>query len=295
LKAMNNEIHIPVLLNEVLEYLALSAGDTFIDATLGFGGHSQEVLKRIGTKGKLIGIEQDQAVIEMAAQKLNGENVILVNENFEKLDEILNSLKIKKVDKILFDLGVSSFHFDSSGRGFSFQKDEPLDMRLSQKTSISASDLVGGLSAKELADLIYTLGDESMSRQIANAIVEARRKKRIETTGELTAVIESVVPRRAKINPSTKTFQALRIAVNDELNILQKTLPIAVDHLNKNGRIAVISFHSGEDRIVKNIFKRLKQDQKIEILTKKPLVATEDEIRENPRSRSAKLRVAQAI
>lgn len=295
MKVMNNEIHIPVLLNEVLEYLALSPGDTVVDATLGFGGHSREILKRIGPKGKLVGIEQDQTVIEMAAQKINGDNVILVNENFEKLDQILGDLKIKKVDKILFDLGVSSFHFDSSGRGFSFQKNEPLDMRLSKQTSIRASDLVGGLSAKELADLIYTLGDESMSRQIANAIVEARRKKRIETTGELTAIIESVVPKRAKINPSTKTFQALRIAVNNELDILQKTLPIAVDHLNKNGRIAVISFHSGEDRIVKNIFKHLKQDQKIEILTKKPLVATEDEIKENPRSRSAKLRVAQAI
>lgn len=288
-------MHQPVLLDEVLEYLDIKPGEVVVDGTLGFGGHSLQMLKKIGNSGKLIGIEQDTEVIEMVSENLSGKNIFLVNANFERFGEILQGLKVKKVDKILFDLGVSSFHFDKSGRGFSFQKDEPLDMRLSDQVQTTAADLVNALSRKELADLIYDLGDETMSRQIAAAIVENRRKAKIVSTSQLTSIIESAVPRRGKINPSTKTFQALRIAVNNELGVLLSVLPQAIDSLKKGGRIAVISFHSGEDRIVKNFLKTQKNEKRIEILTKKPVMAACREINDNPRSRSARLRVAQKI
>ncbi len=287
---MEKEIHKPVLLEEVIDNLDIQPSDIVVDATFGFGGHSREMLKHL-TSGKIIGIEKDVEVLDQSKGDFNDERIILVNDDFGNINEILGELKIKKVDKTLFDLGISSYHFDSSGRGFTFKKDEPLDMRLDKNLSVTAADLVNGMSRDELADLFYTLADEGYSRQIAKEIVETRHKKKFETTFELAQTVARVKRQTGKIHPATKVFQALRIAVNNELEILKKTLPKAIDLLNKNGRIAVISFHSGEDRIVKNIFKTLAKEKKIDILTKKPIVAQEIEIKENPRSRSAKFRV----
>jgi 16S rRNA (cytosine1402-N4)-methyltransferase len=292
---MTEQLHKPVLLKEVLDGLDLKAGQTIVDATLGFGGHSTEILKKIGSSGRLIGIEQDESVLRMAAEHLNAKNIFLVNANFETLSDILKSLKIDKVNGFVFDLGVSSFHFDKSGRGFSFRSDEPLDMRLSKSQSIQAKDLVNGMTKDELADLIYNYGGEGRSRQIAKAIVEERRKIRIETTEQLAQIIARVIPQRGKINPATRTFQALRIAVNDELNVLEKTIPRALQALKKGGRIAIISFHSGEDRIVKQIFKEFSEKGSIKLLTKKPIISSLQEVQDNPRSRSAKLRLAEVI
>lgn len=287
------EYHKPVLLKEVLEYLDPREGDVVVDATFGFGGHSREILRKIGSAGKLVAIEKDAEILSYDKDEFTAKNVYLINDDFENVSEILEKLKIKKINRVLFDLGISSYHLDESGRGFSFQKDEVLDMRISRTQQYQASDLVNSLSEKELADLIYTLSDEYNSRRIAKAIIGARRKQRITTSMRLKEIIETVVKRSSKISPATKTFQALRIATNDELKKIIATLPKIIEFLAKDGRIAVISFHSGEDRIVKNIFKSLKEEGKVTILTKKPFVATEQEIKDNPRSRSAKLRVAQ--
>jgi len=271
--------------------LDLRPGDIVVDATFGFGGHSREILERIGPKGRIVAIEQDLEALEKG--KFESDQVVFINENFEKLREILEKLKIKSVDKILFDLGISSFHFDKSGRGFTFAKDEPLDMRMSQDRGIMARDLVNGLSEKELADLIYQFGGEYDSRRIAKAIVEARRRERIISTGQLSDIIRRAKRGYSKINPATKVFQALRIAVNDEIGVLERILPVAIKRLARGGRIAVISFHSGEDRIVKQVFKRYKSGGEIEIITRKPIIPSSEEIASNPRSRSAKMRVAE--
>lgn len=287
--------HVPVLLQEVLEYLDVKSGDVIVDCTFGFGGHSREFLKKIGNKGRLIGIEKDAEVISKLGDEFKEKNFEIVSGDFRNLQENLEKLNIRSVDKILFDLGISSFHFDSSKRGFTFSKDEPLDMRIDSRLGATAADLVNSLSKDELADLFYHLADEGESRIIAKAIFDARRKNRITTTLELVSIVSRAKRGREKINPATKVFQALRIAVNDELKAISEALPQAINLLNRNGRIAVISFHSGEDRIVKNIFKEFQQLGKINILTKKPLQASGSEIIANPRSRSAKLRAAERI
>jgi len=287
-------MHIPVLIDEVLEYLDPQQGDVVVDATFGFGGHSKEILKKIGDKGTLIGIEKDKEVFDKVSDQFE-QNVKVVNSDFENIDQILDKLKIKSVDKILFDLGISSFHFDESDRGFSFARNEPLDMRLDKESGVTAADLLNGLSRDELANLIFTLSDEPKSRVIAKEVYEQRKKSKIETTDQLVEIIKKVKPYSGKINPATQTFQALRIAVNDELHKLEDTLPKALKILKKGGRIAVISFHSGEDRIVKNVFREMGKDNIVKILTKKPIVASFDEIKQNPRSRSAKLRAIERI
>ena len=285
--------HIPVLLQEVTRYLDPKPSDVVVDATFGFGGHSKEILNKIGKRGRLIAFEKDPEVLRLGRKYFSkSANLELVNDDFENIVLIIENLKIKSVDKILFDLGVSSYHFERSARGFSFLKDEPLDMRLSPNTLETAADLINETSERELADLFYSLSDEKRSRRIARAIVLERRKKRFRTTAQLRDLLERIIPRSSKIHPATKVFQALRIAVNDELDKISRVLPQAVGVLKRRGRIAVISFHSGEDRIVKNIFKQLKEEGKIEILTKKPIVPERQEIIANPRSRSAKLRVA---
>ncbi len=286
---MEKSYHQSVLIEEVLQHLDPQKGDLVVDATYGFGGHTKEILKKIGSSGRVIGIEQDRDIFEKAGQL--DKRINLVNDNFSNISRILKKLKIKKVDKILFDLGLSSYHYDELGAGFSF-KDPKLDMRLDRSNGTPASELVNYMSEKELADLIYKYSDEYLSRRIAKAIVDYRRHKKIESALELSEVINKAIKKKGKINPATKTFQALRIAVNNELETLSEVLPEAVDCLEDGGRIAVISFHSLEDRIVKQTFKNLQQSGKIKILTKKPLVAKYSEIRENPRSRSAKLRVA---
>lgn len=283
--------HKPVLLKEVLECLDPRSGDVVVDATFGFGGHSKEILDRIGPKGKLIAIDQDPEVIEKSKLELQDERITYICDNFRNLTAILENLKTKKIDKILFDLGISSYHFDSARRGFSFKDDEPLDMRLSG-SGPSAEDLVNGLPEVELADMFFRLGDERASRVIAKAIVEARRKNRIVSTNQLVDIICSVKKKDSKHHQATKVFQALRIATNDELNAETEGIIAALDALDDGGRIAVISFHSGEDRIVKNIFKSRAKDGKLSLLNKKPIIAKIDEITDNNRARSAKLRTA---
>lgn len=284
--------HTPVLLDETISLMNLKKGDIVFDGTFGFGGHSKKILDQIGKEGRLIATEQDEDVFEISSKdaSFSKENVVIENDNFVNIDKILKKLDINKVDKILLDLGVSSYHFDAIGKGFSLSKDEPLDMRMSTSSGVSAADLINGLSQKELADLFFSLSQERFSRQIAKAIVEERKKERILTTSRLVSVIESVKRREGKIHPATKVFQALRIAVNDELNVLEQFLDKLPSILKNEGIATIISFHSGEDRIVKNKFKELKNQNFGEILTKKPITASEDEQRLNPRSRSAKLR-----
>jgi len=286
---MNQSYHIPVLMKEVIQYLDLSARETVVDATFGFGGHSREILKKIGNKGRLVALDQDESILALARKSFENKNIEFVNDNFRNLTNILVDIKQPKVDAILADLGISSYHFDKANRGFSF-KDDALDMRLSREQEISAYEIVNSYSERELADLIYNLADEYKSRRIAKCIVEARRAKRIESAQGLSEIITKCIGKNSKINPATKTFQALRIAVNDEFRALTDFLQQAVLALRPGGRLVVISFHSGEDRIVKNIFKQLAKDEYIEILTKKPIIAQQAEIKENPRSRSAKLR-----
>lgn len=285
------EYHKPVLLKEVIEYLDPRPGNVIVDATFGFGGHSKEILGKIGINGKLIAIEQDSDILALSKDKLEDGRITYVSGNFINLDRILKEKGIKQVDGILFDLGISSYHFDEMGKGFSF-KDKELDMRLNRSAGPSAADLVNELSSSELADILYQNADEYLSRRIAKVIIEARKKTRINTAEQLSEIISSSVRRRGRIHPATKTFQAIRIEVNNELENLKKVLPQAFEALNEKGRIVIISFHSKEDKIVKEFFKLNAEEGKIDILTKKPVTASYEEIKTNPRARSAKLRAA---
>lgn len=285
-----DKIHEPVLMEEVLEILDLKEGDFVVDGTYGFGGHSSEMLKIIGESGKLIAIEKDPEVFAKNLENLTDKRVIKFNDDFANISEIVEESGLEKVDKILLDLGVSSFHFDSGSRGFSFDSDERIDMRLDDSHGISAYEVVNNLTQNEIADIIYELGGERYSRRIARAIVERRKQTKITSARELAKIVEKSIPYKGKIHPATKTFQAIRIYVNDELNKIKQFLKNADSILNKGAVITIISFHSGEDKIVKNYFKENKD--KFKILTKKPVVATEQEVSGNPRARSAKLRAA---
>ncbi len=302
-------IHKPVLLKETIEGLNLKDDSIVIDATFGGAGHSREILKII-TSGKLIAIDADKEALDNFAKEKD-ERVILVNDNFSNLESILVDLKIEKVDAIMADLGWSSDQL--IGKGMSFLQDEPLDMRLNKNQELNARTVVNEYTPEELSRIIKTYGEERFARNIVRKIVEARKEKSIETTGELASIIEKAVGgkyRREKIHPATRTFQALRIEVNQELENLEKFLPIAIDKLNPEGRLTVISFHSLEDRIVKNIFRANARgcicpaqfpkcvcDGKpiVKVLTKKPVMAGEEEIGINSRSRSAKLRVCEKL
>lgn len=277
-------------MSEVLEILDLKEGNFVVDGTYGFGGHASEMLKRIGGSGKLIAIEKDEEVYAQNLEKLQDKRVIKFNDDFASIAGIIDESGLGKVDKILLDLGVSSFHFDSGSRGFSFDSDERIDMRLDNSHGMSAYEVVNNLTQNEIADIIYELGGERNSRRIARAIVERRKQTKITSARELAKIVEKSIPYKGKIHPATKTFQAIRIYVNDELNKIKQFLENAPEILNNNAIIAIISFHSGEDKIVKNYFRDNKD--KFEILTKKPISATEHELSENPRSRSAKLRAA---
>jgi len=287
--------HIPVLLQEVINLLDPKPGETVVDATFGFGGHAGEIATRIGDSGKLFGIEKDLLVIDQMSPKLKRPNIKVINGDFRNIKKLLEKQNVKSVDKIIFDLGVSSYHFDSSGRGFSFTRDEPLDMRLDSNSGLTAAQIVNSLSRDELADLFYQLADEFESRTIARAIYDERRKNPITTTSHLGQIVTKAKHYSGKTNPATKVFQALRIAVNDELHAISDALPQAINLLKSSGKIVVISFHSGEDRLVKNVFKKYLEEKKIKILTKKPVVASREEKNLNPRSRSAKLRMAERI
>ena len=290
-------MHFPVLTKEVLEFLNPRLGENFIDCTVDGGGHAREILKKISPDGKLLGIDLDSEMIKNTRLEINDENLILVNENFKNLKKIIEEKKFSRVSWILIDLGWSSTQIEKSGRGFSFLKDEPLDMRYSS-SGMTAAEAANQLSEKDLADIFWQYGEERFSRRIAKKIVEARKKKRILTTFDLVEAVKTAVPRsyeRGRIHPATRVLQGLRIYVNQELENLKEVLPQAVEILAPGGRLAVISFHSLEDRIVKNFFREMKKEGRLEILTKKPVVPSDEEIKLNPRSRSAKLRVCRKI
>ena len=292
--------HIPVLPAEVLEYLKLQPGQSIIDATLGLAGHAQQIAERIGPKGCLIGIDRDRTSLEMAKQNLQGmlATMYFVHDDFRHLDRILDALHIDKVDGMLFDLGISSFQLDDSARGFSFKNDGPLDMRIDQDSFLSAYDLINSLSERELSMILKNYGEERWHNRIAHYLVQRRSKNPIQTTQELREAVIKAMPKRyshQKIDPATRTFQAFRIAVNRELESLDLALDKAVSHLKETGRICVISFHSLEDRIVKQKFRALSKEGVVSMITKKPLRPGDREIQGNPRARSARLRVAQKL
>ncbi len=293
-------MHVPVLVKEVIAHLNPKKGEVIVDATIGNAGHAIEILKKIGASGRLIGLDQDAGSLETARVNLQAagfKNVDLANENFRELDKVLEHLKIKEVNGVLMDIGINSDQLELSGRGFSFLKDEPLLMTMKNNlgpNDLTAREIVNKWSEKELADIIFKYGEERFSRRIARNIVEKRKRKPIETTLELVEIIRLSVPpnyRNSKrLHCATRTFQALRITVNDELGALMEGLGKAWMALGKEGRLVVISFHSLEDRIVKNYFRELAKNEEGKILTKKPIVPTEAEEKDNPRSRSAKLR-----
>ncbi len=292
-------VHAAVLLDTVMGALAYGPDAVVVDATVGQAGHALALASRLGPQGKLLGLDVDDTSLAVAEQRLAGVDaeVTLVRENFGNLDGVLERGGFGRVDVILADLGFSSAQMADGDRGLSFQVGGPLDMRLDQRQPTTAADLVNSLRQDDLADLIYEYGEERHSRRIARAIVTARRRGRLSQTDELVEVINGALGirgkgRKSKIHPATRTFQALRIAVNDELGNLERLLALAPQWLKTGGQIGVISFHSLEDRRVKYDFRGKGQAGVYEILTRKPLVADEEERRRNPRSRSAKLRLA---
>jgi len=289
-------LHKSVLLDSVLSHLNLVQGQIVLDATVGSGGHSETILKRISPNGLLIGLDQDPEALKRAAKRLEavGGKFVLKHFNFRFLDEALSSLNLKQVNAVLLDVGVSSDQLQASDRGFSFMREGPLDMRMDPTQDQTAEHLIYGLSERELIQIFGELGEERYAGRIARKIVQERSKRSIKTTFDLKKIVEETVPsayRFGRIHPATRIFQALRIAVNDELNALKEALPKAFGSLKPGGRLAVISFHSLEDRIVKQYFVQEKNLGSGKIMTKKPIEATEDELKDNPRSRSAKLRV----
>ena len=290
--------HITVLKEAAVETLAVEKDSVIIDATYGAGGHAAYICSHLGRKGTYIGIDADKTAFEdspLLAMK-DGPTIHLINDNFANLNEIIGSLHIQNVNGILADLGWRTDQFTDGGKGFSFSADEPLLMTYGDPESypFTAYDIVNSWDEENIADVLYGYAEERHSRRIAHGIVEARRKKKILTAAELASVIEASVPvfyKKGKINPSTKTFQAMRIAVNDELGTLEKFISAALFALAPGGRLAIITFHSLEDRVVKLCFRDAAKSDEFELITKKPLVATREELSENPRARSAKLRV----
>jgi 16S rRNA (cytosine1402-N4)-methyltransferase len=293
--------HKPVLLKEVIEWLDVGRNKNYVDCTIGEGGHAIEILKRNGPKGKVLGIEIDPELYKKL-KKEAPERLILVNDSYTNLKEIVERENFKKVYGILFDLGISSWHIEKSGRGFSFLRDEPLIMRydgnLTKEAKLTAEMIVNEWPEREIERILKEYGEERFAKRIVREIVKARKVKPIKTTFQLVEVIKKAVPsfyRYRKIHFATKTFQALRIAVNNELENLKVALPQTIEVLEKEGRLVVISFHSLEDRIVKNFLKEKEREGKIKILTKKPIRPSKEEVKQNPRSRSAKLRAALKI
>lgn len=296
-------LHKTVLLKESISGLDIKSGEIFVDATLGNGGHSAGVCENFKNEVKIVGLDADEDALARSTKRLQGMkcDFIPVHSNFKDLDKALDYLKISKVNKILFDLGLSSNQLEESGRGFSFQKDEPLQMTFKKYISsedLTAEKIVNEWTREDIAHILKEYGEERFAWKIAGAIVESREKKAIRTTRDLVEVIENTVPgfyKRRRINPATKTFQALRMTVNDEVGALNEGIQKGFERLASGGRMAVISFHSIEDRIVKKFFKDLEKNELGKILTKKPIIAMEDEVSENPRSRSAKLRIISKI
>lgn len=307
--------HIPVLYREIMEIMDAQPGEVFVDCTLGGGGHSKGFLERLGSSGRLIGIDQDTEALAAAQSHLAsyGNRVTYIHSNYRYLEEILTQNAPLGVDGILFDLGVSSHQLDEKERGFSYMQDAPLDMRMDMSQSFTAYDVVNGYSEEALHRIIKEYGEENWAKRIAQFIVEFRGRKPIETTGELVDVIKRAVPKGARVqgsHPAKRTFQAIRIEVNQELKVLEETMDVALQYLKKGGRLGIISFHSLEDRIVKERFKYWAKDcicppqlpfcqcdkrAEVRILTRKPVEAKADEQAENSRSKSAKFRAVEKI
>lgn len=304
--------HEPVLLEECIRSLAVKPDGLYLDGTLGRAGHSREILRRLSS-GRLICVDRDQAALDAAADKLAGDNVTLVHGNFDQIDNILDGLGVDSVDGMLFDLGVSSPQLDDPARGFSYQADAPLDMRMDRQETLTARTVVNEWPQEELRRILYQYGEERYAPAIAGAIVRARDKEPIETTGTLVEIIRSAMPPQAlreKQHPAKRTFQAIRIAVNDELGAVERMLQKAPGCLRPGGRLAVISFHSLEDRLVKRAMADWARGctcppdfpvcvcgkkPVMRTVARKPILPSEEEIENNPRSRSAKLRVAEKI
>ena len=303
--------HISVLLYETVDGLNVKPDGIYVDATLGGGGHAYEVCSRLGSQGRLIGIDQDADAIRAAGKRLEcfGEKVTIVRSNYCDMKQQLQKLGIDKVDGITVDLGVSSYQLDTAERGFSYRVDAPLDMRMDQRQKMTARDIINDYSESELYRVIRDYGEDRFAKNIAKHIVAARAKKPIETTGELTAIIRASIPMKVQStggHPAKRTFQAIRIELNRELEVLSDTLDEMIDLLEEDGRICIITFHSLEDRIVKNIFRKNEnpctcpkefpvcvcgKKPKGKVITRKPILPTKSEMEENPRAKSAKLRV----
>ena len=291
---MSEIYHPPVLLDESISMLKAREGGIFVDATLGGGGHTEAILKA-NPKNRVIGIDRDEEAIERTIKRLEpyGDRVSIYHANFSQIGEVLEAEGIGEVNGVLFDLGVSHFHLRGE-RGFTVWKEQPLDMRMDRRQKLTAREVVNELSERELADVIFKYGQERFARKIAREIVRRRKEKPIETTTELAQIVEEVIPKKLwagrKKHPAIKTFQAIRIFVNKEFEEIEKGIPSAAEFIKPGGRIVVITFHSLEDRLVKNILRSL---QGFKVVTKKPIEPSPEEVKENPASRSAKLRAAE--
>lgn len=303
--------HKSVLLNETVDNLNVRPGGIYVDGTLGGGGHSYEIARRLQGKGRLIGIDQDEDAIKAAGQRLEefGDLVTIVRDNYCNIKAVLDSLNIEKVDGIMLDLGVSSYQLDTAQRGFSYMEDAPLDMRMDKRQQITAEDIVNDYSEMELFHIIRDYGEDKFAKNIAKHIVREREKKHIRTTLELAEIIKGAIPMKVRVNgghPAKRTFQAIRIELNKELEVLKNSIDTMIDLLNEDGRLCIITFHSLEDRIVKTGFRRNENPctcppdfpvcvcgnvSKGKVITRKPILPSDDEIEENKRSKSSKLRV----
>jgi 16S rRNA (cytosine1402-N4)-methyltransferase len=299
---MSDIKHIPVLRDEAVQGLAIRENGMYVDATLGFGGYTEIIAEQLSS-GKVIGIDADKQALALVEQRLAPQvsdgKIILKHSNFRLIEKVLAELRINSVDGIIADLGLSSMELDDVSRGFSFKENAQLDMRFDTSSDgLTAADIVNSYTQEDLANLFRDLGDEPFSGRIARVIVEGRKKKNIDTTTELVNLILSIVPSKfvkKSIHPATRVFQALRMEVNDEIGALNSLLASSLNLLNSSGRLVIVSFHSGEDRIVKNTFREWKAQGFVNILTKKPITPSEIELGANPRSRSAKLRIIEKI
>lgn len=307
--------HKSVLLKETIDNLNVRPGGIYVDGTLGGGGHSFEILKRLGGNGKLIGIDRDSDAINAAAERLKefGSAATIVRDNYSNMADVVKSLGINGVDGIVLDLGVSSYQLDTVSRGFTYKADAPLDMRMDDRQKLTAQDIVNDYSENEIYRIIRDYGEDKFAKNIAKHIVNARKNERITTTGQLSDIIKAAIPARVRMaggHPAKKTFQAIRIELNSELDVLTKSIDTMIDLLNDKGRICIITFHSLEDRIVKNGFKRNEnpctcppdfpvcvcgKKAKGKIITRKPIVPSEQELNQNKRAKSSKLRVFERI
>lgn len=303
--------HYSVLLRETIQGLNIDPDGIYVDGTLGGGGHALEVCRRLSPKGRLIGIDQDKDAIAAAGERLRdfSDRVTIVRSNYEQIDTVLHELQIEKVNGIYLDLGVSSYQLDTAERGFSYRTDAPLDMRMDDRNPVTAADIVNDYSEAQLFHMIKNYGEDRFAQNIAKHIVQYREKKRIETTLELADIISGAIPARIRAtsgHPAKRTFQAIRIELNRELDVLENSLDVMIDDLKEGGRLCVITFHSLEDRIVKNKFRTAEKPcicppdfpvcvcgrkSKGRVITRKPILPSEEELRENSRSQSAKLRI----